>query len=293
MNILVTGSRGQLGSELRKLHELQGRHEWFFMDLPELDITDAQAVESVCRERSIGAIINCAAYTAVDKAESDSDAAFRVNRDGAAVLASAAKASGALLLHISTDYVFDGSSNRPYREDDLAAPCGVYGHSKWEGEEAIRATGCSHIIIRTSWLYSVYGQNFVKTMLRLGGERQTIGVVFDQVGTPTWAADLAGAIVSMLDRCDPSKIYADTFHYSNEGVCSWYDVAKEVMAAAGLPCRVLPIESHEYPTPVRRPPYSVLNKRKIKDAWGLEIPHWRDSLLAMLRELREGGGGSQ
>jgi dTDP-4-dehydrorhamnose reductase len=262
------------------------------MDMPELDITDTLAVAAVCREKSIGAIVNCAAYTAVDKAESDRDAAFRVNRDGAAVLASVAKATGALLLHVSTDYVFDGSSNCPYREDDPAFPCGVYGQSKWEGEEAIRSIGCSHLIIRTSWLYSATGQNFVKTMLRLGRERQSLGVVFDQAGTPTWAADLAGAIVSVLDRCDSARQYADTFHYSNEGVCSWYDVAMEVMVAAGLPCRVLPIESHEYPTPVKRPPYSVLNKRKIKEVWGLEIPHWRESLLEMLQELREGGGNS-
>lgn len=288
MNVLITGSRGQLGSELRKLQEIQGRQGWVFADLPDLDITDAFAVERVCRDRQIGAMVNCAAYTAVDRAESDIEAAFRVNRDGAAVLASVAKAAGALLLHVSTDYVFDGSSNRPYREDDPATPLGVYGQSKWEGEEAIRASGCSHIIVRTSWLYSAYGQNFVKTMLRLGRERESIGVVFDQVGTPTWAADLAGAIALMLDRIDPARSYSETFHYSNEGVCSWYDVATEIMDAAGLPCRVLPIESHEYPTPVRRPPYSVLNKRKIKNAWGLEIPHWRQSLLKMLEELREG-----
>ncbi|NTW54357.1 MAG: dTDP-4-dehydrorhamnose reductase [Chlorobaculum sp.] len=289
MNILVTGSRGQLGSELQKIREIQQREKWFFMDLPELDITDTRAVAAVCRERCIGAIVNCAAYTAVDKAEGDVDAAFRVNRDGAAALASVAKAAGALLLHVSTDYVFDGSTNRPYREDDPATPCGVYGQSKWEGEEAIRSIGCSHLIVRTSWLYSAYGHNFVKTMLRLGRDRESISIVFDQTGTPTWAADLAGAIVSILDRFDPSRCYAETFHYSNEGVCSWYDFAREIMDAARLPCRVLPIESHEYPTPVTRPPYSVLNKRKIKDAWGLEIPYWRESLLKMLREA---GGSS-
>ena len=289
MNVLVTGSRGQLGSELQKLQQMQGRQGWVFMDLPDLDITDASAVELVCRERQIGAMVNCAAWTAVDKAEREVDAAFRVNRDGAAALASVAKATGALLVHVSTDYVFDGNSNRPYREDDPATPLGVYGQSKWEGEEAIRASGCSHIIVRTSWLYSAYGQNFVKTMLRLGGERERIGVVFDQVGTPTWAADLAGAIVSILDRCNPALNYSETYHYSNEGICSWYDFAREIMDAAGLPCRVSPIESHEYPTPVTRPPYSVLNKRKIREAWGLEIPHWRDSLLKMLREI---GGGS-
>jgi dTDP-4-dehydrorhamnose reductase len=289
MNILVTGSRGQLGSELQKIQKITGRQGWMFMDLPELDITDTQKVALLCRERSIGAIVNCAAWTAVDKAESESGGAFRVNRDGAAVLAAAAMQTGAFLLHVSTDYVFDGSSERPYREDDPVAPCGVYGHSKWEGEEAIRASGCSYMIIRTSWLYSVYGQNFVKTMLRLGRERQSIGVVFDQVGTPTWAADLAGAIVSILDRFDSGQHYAETYHYSNEGVCSWYDFARAIMDAEGLACKVRPIESSDYPTPARRPHFSVLNKKKIREAWALEIPHWHESLLRMLEELREIG----
>jgi dTDP-4-dehydrorhamnose reductase len=282
MNILVTGSRGQLGSELQDTQAANGAHRFYFRDLPELDITIPYLVESLCRELGIGAIVNCAAYTAVDRAETDAESAFRVNRDGAKVLATVAKACNALLIHISTDYVFDGESCRPYREDDPATPAGVYGLSKWEGEEAIRKIGPSHLIIRTSWLYSVHGHNFVKTMLRLGRERESIGVVFDQIGTPTWAADLAAAIVSILDICDPAQRYADTYHYSNEGVCSWYDVSKAVMDARGLPCRVLPIESGEYPTPVRRPPYSVLNKKKIRDAWGLEIPHWQDSLRRML-----------
>jgi len=296
MNLLVTGSRGQLGSELRMLHEMQdkpGAHTWFFSDLPELDITDAGQVEAFCRDRRIDAIVNCAAWTAVDRAESEPDAAFRVNRDGAAALAAAAKATGGLLAHVSTDYVFDGSSSRPYREDDPVAPCGVYGQSKWEGEEAIRASGCSHLIIRTAWLYSAHGQNFVKTMLRLGRERESLGVVFDQVGTPTWAADLAGAIVSILGQIDPARRYTETFHYSNEGVCSWYDFAKAIMDAERLRCKVSPIETSDYPTPAARPPYSVLNKRKIREAWVLEIPHWHDSLLRMLEELRESGGSSQ
>lgn len=287
MNLLVTGSRGQLGSELQALQRAASGHTWFFSDLPELDITDASKVGAFCRDHQIGAIVNCAAYTAVDKAESEPDAAFRVNRDGAAALAAAAKAADALLVHVSTDYVFDGSSNRPYREDDPVAPCGIYGRSKWEGEEAIRDSGCSHVIIRTSWLYSVYGQNFVKTMLRLGRERAQLGVVFDQAGTPTWAADLAVAIVAIVDQFDPARNYVDTFHYSNEGVCSWYDFAKAVMDAEGLACKVSPIETSDYPTPARRPHFSVLNKRKIKNAWGLEIPHWHDSLLKMLEELRK------
>ncbi|NTU53730.1 MAG: dTDP-4-dehydrorhamnose reductase [Chlorobiaceae bacterium] len=290
MNILVTGSRGQLGSELLNLWRDDERHNLIFRDLPELDITDEAQVNAVCRELSVSVIVNCAAWTAVDKAENEVAAAFRVNRDGAAVLAAAAKAAGALLLNVSTDYVFDGNGCRPYLEDDQVSPCGVYGQSKWEGEEAIRSIGCSHIIIRTSWLYSVYGLNFVKTMLRLGREREQIGVVFDQVGSPTWAADLARAIVSMLERLDPERHYADTFHYSNEGVCSWYDFAKAIMDAAALSCKVMPIESSDYPTPAKRPQYSVLNKRKIKELWGLEIPHWHDSLLKMLEQLEESSG---
>ncbi|HHE32766.1 MAG TPA: dTDP-4-dehydrorhamnose reductase [Chlorobaculum parvum] len=290
MNLLVTGSRGQLGSELQALQSTANGYTWHFCDLPELDIADAGKVEVFCRDHEIGAIINCAAWTVVDKAESEPDAAFRVNRDGAASLAAAANATGALLLHVSTDYVFNGSNYRPYREDDPVAPCGVYGRSKLEGEEAIRTSGCSHVIIRTSWLYSAQGRNFVKTMLRLGREREQIGVVFDQVGTPTWAADLAGAIVSMLDKLDPASQYAETFHYSNEGVCSWYDFAKAIMDAEGLRCKVAPIESWEFPTPAARPHFSVLNKRKIREFLDIEIPHWYDSLLQMLEELRASGG---
>ena len=282
MNILVTGSKGQLGSELKELEVRHIGHTWYFRDLPELDITSSGHVESFCRDRAIGAIVNCAAYTAVDRAETDEETAYRVNRHGAAVLAAAAKACDALLLHISTDYVFDGSNCRPYREDDLTSPLGVYGQSKWEGEEAIRNIAPSYMIIRTSWLYSIHGQNFIKTMLRLGSERDSIGVVFDQVGSPTWAADLAAAIVTIIDRHDIGLTYAETYHYSNEGVCSWYDLARAVMDAKGLPCRVHPIESADYPTPSKRPHFSVLNKKKIREAWGLEIPHWQDSLDNML-----------
>jgi dTDP-4-dehydrorhamnose reductase len=285
MNILVTGSRGQLGSELQAQQAGPGAHRFLFTDLPELDITDSDAVLAFCREQEVGAIVSCAAYTAVDRAESEVDTAYRVNRDGAAVLANVAKSCNALLLHISTDYVFDGSSCRPYREEDAARPSGVYGQSKWEGEEAIRRIAPSYMIIRTSWLYSSYGQNFVKTMLRLGRERESIGVVFDQVGTPTFAADLASAILLILGRFDPAWRYAETWHYSNEGVCSWYDFAREIMIAAGLPCKVMPIESSDYPTPAMRPHFSVLNKRKIKEAWGLEIPHWHDGLLRMLESV--------
>jgi dTDP-4-dehydrorhamnose reductase len=291
MNILVTGSRGQLGSELQELSIRSDNHRFFFYDLPDLDITSPDRVAELCREHEIEVIINCAAYTAVDKAESDVDLAFRVNRDGAAVLAACAKERNALLVHISTDYVFNGKSNIPYRETDPATPLGVYGVSKWEGEERIRDIAPSHWIIRTSWLYSIYGANFVKTMLRLGAERSTLNVVADQIGTPTWAADLAGALVSMLERYDKNNRYAGSYHYSNEGVCSWYDFAQAVMELAELPCRVVPVESSQYPQIAARPHYSVLNKSAIKEEWKLEIPHWRVSLAAMLEKLQNGTKG--
>lgn len=288
MNILVTGSRGQLGSELQELSTRSDNHRFFFYDLPDLDITSLERVAALCREHEIEVIINCAAYTAVDKAESDVDLAFWVNRDGAAVLAACAKERNALLVHISTDYVFNGKSHIPYRETDPATPLGVYGVSKWEGEERIRDIAPSHWIIRTSWLYSIYGANFVKTMLRLGAERSTLNVVADQIGTPTWAADLAGALVSMLERYDKNNHYAGSYHYSNEGVCSWYDFAQAIMELAELPCRVVPVESSQYPQIAARPHYSVLNKSAIKEEWKLEIPHWRVSLAAMLEKLQHG-----
>ncbi|MFZ4524698.1 MAG: dTDP-4-dehydrorhamnose reductase [Chlorobium sp.] len=292
MNILVTGSRGQLGSELQELSALCDNHRFFFYDLPELDITRPDQVVSLCRDHDIEVIVNCAAYTAVDKAETDAGMAFRVNRDGSEVLAVCAKERNALLLHLSTDYVFDGSSSTPYRESDPVAPLGVYGHSKWEGEECIRQIAPSHIIIRTSWLYSIYGVNFVKTMLRLGAERPELNVVVDQIGTPTWGADLAATIMSIIERHDRDFHYGVTFHYSNEGVASWYDFAKAVMDLAGVPCKVLPIESARYPQIAPRPQYSVLNKSAIKKEWAIEIPYWRDSLAAMIQRLADGGGVS-
>ena len=289
MNILVTGSRGQLGSELLELSASCRNHRFFFYDLPELDITRSDQVDSLCRDHGREVIVNCAAYTAVDKAETDSALAFKVNRDASAILAACAKERNALLLHISTDYVFDGTSSTPYRESDPTAPLGVYGISKWEGEECIRQTAPSYIIIRTSWLYSLYGVNFVKTMLRIGAERPELHVVADQIGTPTWAADLAAAIVLIIDRHERGFSYGATLHYSNEGVASWYDFARAVMDLAGISCKVLPIESASYPQIAPRPHYSVMNKSAIKKEWGIEIPYWRDSLAAMLQRLAESG----
>ncbi len=282
MNVLVTGSLGQLGSEILALSGRDGNKRYYFYDLPELDITDKKAVEHVCGNHDIDAIVNCAAYTAVDNAEDNSVSAYRVNRDGAAVLAEVAKDRDALLVHISTDYVFDGKAYKPYREHDPVSPLGVYGKSKWEGEELVRQIAPSYMIIRTSWLYSSYGNNFARTMLRLGDERELLKVVFDQVGTPTLAADLAGAIMAILDRYDRGDAYAEVYHYSNEGICSWYDFAKAIMKIKNLKCKVLPVESKEYPTKARRPHYSVLHKGKIRQEWGLDIPHWYDSLEKML-----------
>lgn len=287
MNILVTGSKGQLGSELKEFADREKKMNFFFYDLPELDITDNESVWQVCREHDITAMVNCAAYTAVDDAEEEAGTAFQVNRDGPAVLAEAAKECGALLMHVSTDYVFNGETCIPYREDDTPSPLGVYGRSKWEGEEQIRRIAPSHMIVRTSWLYSNHGCNFVKTMLRLGMERERLKVVFDQVGSPTYGADLAGALVSILARHNPSHVYAETYHYSNEGVCSWYDFALAIMKIKGLPCTVLPVGSEEYPTKAKRPHYTVLHKGKIKDHWGLDIPHWQDSLKRMLAKFAE------
>jgi len=287
MNILVTGSKGQLGSELMELSLNNVQQHYFFYDLPELDITSQDVVDRLCREHGINVIINCAAYTAVDKAETDVEAAFRVNRDGSAVLAACAAEHKALLVHVSTDYVFNGESSTPYREHDPVNPPGVYGISKWEGEELIRQIAPSYFIIRTSWLYSAYGNNFVKTMLRLGAERQSLNVVADQIGTPTYAADLAAAIVTIIEHYDPDKHYKETYHYSNEGVASWYDFAVAIMEFAGLNCKVFPVESAEYPQIAKRPHYSVLNKSAIKRDWGVNIPHWRASLAVLLKKMSQ------
>ncbi len=285
MNILVTGSRGQLGSELLALSASCAHHNFFFYDLPDLDITVQERVEALCTNHSIDVIVNCAAFTAVDKAETDSATAYRVNSDGPAVLAACARDRHALLLHVSTDYVFDGTSNIPYRETDPVAPLGVYGRSKWEGEERIRAIDPSYMIFRTSWLYSVYGVNFVKTMLRLGADRPELNVVADQIGTPTWAADLAAVLVAIIDRHNREVSCKATYHYSNEGVASWYDFAHSVMELSGVSCKITPVESAQYPQIAERPLYSVLNKSAIKKDWGISIPYWRDSLKAMLQQL--------
>ncbi len=275
---LVVGANGQLGNELRLI--LGDAAEYVDREL--LDITDAGAVKNFVKPEKYSAVINCAAYTAVDKAESDAQLAEKINVDGPKNLAE----TGVPLIQVSTDYVFDGLGHRPYKEDDETHPQSVYGATKLAGEKAVleKASGC--FVVRTAWLYSTFGNNFVKTMRRLGAERENLNVVFDQVGTPTYARDLAEAIVAMLPKLKAGA--KEIYHFSNEGVCSWYDFAIEIMRLSGLGCRVKPIESKDYPTPAKRPFYSVLNKGKVKEDFGLEIKHWSESLKDCVEKLNSG-----
>jgi len=284
MNILVTGANGQLGSELRKISGNFPDERFFFTDVAELDITNPVVINDFFEKNGIQNVINCAAYTAVDKAESDEQTATLINATSVAHLAKACSKTDATLIHISTDYVYDGRSYQPYSEEHPTSPVSVYGRSKLAGEKEALTTPKS-VVIRTSWLYSSFGNNFVKTMLRLGKERETLNVVFDQVGTPTYAADLAQAIMLIITQTKQNKLIRGVFHYSNEGVCSWYDFAHEIMQQAGLKCTVKPVETKEYPTPATRPLYSVLNKTRIKEIYGLKIPHWKDSLIRCLAEM--------
>ncbi len=284
-NILVTGSKGQVGSELQ---ELAGSYEYnfFFTDRDSLDITDKESIVAFVKNNSIDTIINAAAYTAVDRAEEDAVNADKVNHLATQYLAEIAKEQNIKLIHISTDYVFDGKNYKPYNEEDTTNPNGVYGATKLAGEKAMQEINPQNsIIIRTSWVYSSFGANFVKTMLRLGKERDALGVIFDQVGTPTYARDLAKAILDILPQVNSERV--EIYNYSNEGVLSWYDFAKEIMRMAKLECQINPIETKEYPTPAIRPHYSLLNKAKIKKAFDLDIPYWKDSLDACLRTLGE------
>lgn len=281
--ILVTGANGQLGSELKDI--LGANNEQvLYTDVAQLDITKLDLVRAFIKEHKVTDIINCAAYTAVDKAETDQDIAYMVNCIAPKNLATVAAEENCRLIHVSTDYVFSGEACTPYVESDPTSPLGVYGRTKLAGEEAVTDSGCDSVIIRTSWLYSAYGNNFVKTMMRLGKERDQLNVVFDQVGTPTYAGDLAAAIVKLIqseELVDVSGLY----HFSNEGVCSWYDFAQEIMDQENIACNVQPILSSQYPTPVRRPSFSVLDKAKIKKDFNITIPYWKHSLIMCLRKL--------
>ena len=284
INTLVTGANGQLGNELRKISDNYHNYRFFFTDVAELDITNPDAVNDFFENNNIQTVINCAAYTAVDKAESDEPTAMLINATAVEYLVSACNKVGATLIHVSTDYVYDGCACKPYSEDHPTAPVSAYGRTKLAGEKAALKTPKS-AIIRTSWLYSSFGVNFVKTMLRLGKERESLNVVFDQAGTPTYAADLAHAIMEMVIFAGQNNFISGIFNFSNEGVCSWYDFASEIMQQAGLKCAVLPIETKDYPTPAARPHYSVLNKSRIKAAYGLKIPHWKDGLVRCIAEI--------
>lgn len=286
-NILITGANGQLGNCLRDLAaDFQDKYNFYYTDVAELDITDAEAIEKFVVDNGIDIIINAAAYTAVDKAEDDEENAYRLNCTAVGNLASAAKKHGLTLVHISTDYVFSGKLATPYVETDMPAPKSVYGSTKLAGERAIVESGCRAVIIRTSWLYSEYGNNFVKTMLRLGAERESLRVVCDQIGGPTYAGDLARAIFCLIEN-GVAHCGTEFYHFANEGVCSWFDFSKAIMEMAGLACRVEAIPSSEYPAKARRPSFSVFNLGKIKAVTNMGIPYWRDSLSLVINKLQE------
>ena len=285
LNILVTGSKGQVGSEIKEL-STEYSYNFLFTSSTDLDITNHDKIKDFCIQNNIHTIINCAAYTAVDKAESDEINADLVNRKAVKKLANISKELNIKLIHISTDYVFDGKNFKPYCEEFQTNPNSVYGKTKLDGEkEMIKINPLNSIIIRTSWVYSSYGNNFVKTMLRLGSEKEELGVIFDQIGTPTYAKDLAKTILDIIPKINNKKV--EIYNYSNEGVLSWYDFAKEITKMAKLNCKINPIETFQYPTPAVRPYYSLLNKTKIKKEFNLEIPYWKDGLDDCLRKLGE------
>lgn len=281
-NVLITGANGQLGNEMRLVAATDAERVYHFTDVAELDICDEEAIERFVVERAIDCIVNCAAYTNVNKAEEDAELCDKLNHLAPANLARVAAKHGAALIHVSTDYVFNGQHYIPYKEDDDTCPNSVYGTTKLAGEQAIQALCADAVIIRTAWLYSTFGNNFVKTMLRLGSERAELGVVFDQIGTPTYARDLARAIHHIIGNGVVPGIY----HYSNEGVCSWYDFTKAIFELGGITtCALKPLHTDEYPTPAARPHYSVLDKTKIKQTYGVEVPYWMDSLRECIKQL--------
>lgn len=283
--ILVTGANGQLGNSIRLIANQHPQYNFLFTDVDTLDITDSAAVKAMAKDNQVNYILNCAAYTAVDKAEDNEDLCRRLNCDAVHVLGEAAREANAKIIHVSTDYVFSGTSYRPYKETDDTRPVSAYGRTKLAGEEALVKVCPDAVIIRTAWLYSEFGNNFVKTVLRLGKERDQLGFVFDQAGTPTYAGDLAEAILTVVTADEKGTFVPGIYHYSNEGVCSWYDFTVKVLQIAGIECNVRPIETKDYPTRAVRPPYSVLNKGKIKEIYGVTIPHWEESLRICLKKL--------
>ena len=287
MRVLITGSNGQLGSEIKELAANYKKLNFVFKDLPELDICDVEVLQAFIIDYNINIVINCAAYTAVDKAEEDAEIAKKVNLNGVLNLVNALQTVNGKLIHISTDYVFDGNHFLPYLESDPVSPIGVYGETKRAGELAVLNSAIDAIVIRTSWLYSSYGNNFVKTMLRLGNEKENLRVIFDQVGTPTYARDLARTCLEILSGDSSVNISknGNLYHFSNEGVASWYDFAISIMELGGENCKVKPIQTKDYPVLAKRPHYSVLNKSKIKTDFKIEIQHWRDSLRDCIENM--------
>ena len=283
MNILITGCNGQLGNEMQLLEMENRQHTYFNTDVQELDITNREAIVKFVDEHEIDGIVNCAAYTAVDKAEGNEQLCDLLNHVAPGYLAEAVERRGGWLIQVSTDYVFDGTNHRPYVETDPVCPNSVYGRTKLAGEQAAQKACSRTMIIRTAWLYSAFGNNFVKTMIRLGKEKPELGVIFDQIGTPTYARDLAVAIMTAINQGVKPGVY----HFSNEGVISWYDFTKAIHRIAGITtCHVRPLHTSEYPTPAARPHYSVLDKTKMKQTYGIEIPYWEESLRVCLEALK-------
>ena len=281
-NILITGANGQLGNEMRVLSAENKEYTYFFTDVAELDICNAQAILDFVKANDINVIVNCAAYTAVDKAEESIELCTKLNADAVGYLAEAAEANGAEFIQISTDYVFDGTAHVPYQETEPTCPNSVYGHTKLAGEQNALTLCSRSMVIRTAWLYSTFGNNIVKTMIRLGKERDSLGVIFDQIGTPTYARDLARAIFAAIRQ----GVVPGVYHFSNEGVCSWYDFTKAIHRLAGITtCQVKPLHTEEYPTPAKRPHYSVLDKSKIKATFGIEVPYWEESLQECIYQM--------
>ena len=284
MNILITGCNGQLGNEMQLLEEKNPKHTFFNTDVSELDITDQSAINEFVNSNKIDGIVNCAAYTAVDKAESNKQLCRLLNTDAPGFLAEAIEKRHGWIIQISTDYVFDGTKHTPYVETDKPRPNSVYGSTKLLGETEVAKHCKNAMIIRTAWLYSIYGNNFVKTMIRLGEEKSQLGVIFDQIGTPTYAGDLANVIMVAINK----GVYPGVYHFSNEGVISWFDFTKAIHRIAGIKsCNVKPLHTKEYPTPAARPAYSVLDKTKIKETYGIEIPYWEDSLKECVERLKQ------
>ena len=286
-NILVTGADGQLGSEIRNLASNYNNFNFIFTDVNNLDITNINDVEKFFVSHPIDYIVNCAAYTAVDKAETNQNSANLINVIGVKNLVSLSQKYSSKLIHISTDYVFDGTNHKPYVETDVTNPVSVYGKTKLDAEKIIINSSINAIIIRTSWLYSSYGNNFVKTMIKLGSERNELNVIFDQIGTPTYAFDLGKTILDIIAQSteNKNKFSQGIYHFSNQGVCSWYDFAIEIMKLANINCKINPIESKNYPTPAKRPFYSVLNKSKIQNTFNISIPYWKDSLRQCVKKI--------